>query len=119
MEVQVSPTPEETIISDIERELLSSSKDSEDHTHSAAEKETDRETEGDTALKRKILSKMERKMPKRVLGGESIRPLWHGTTGLEHLRSYAREGRAIHFQDIQTITVRRQLPWGGNERTTV
>ncbi|KAG5873120.1 hypothetical protein JTB14_031624 [Gonioctena quinquepunctata] len=68
MEVQVSPTQEEKITSDIERELLSSPKDSEDHRHYAAEGETDREKEGDAAVERKRLSKMGRKMLKRLLG---------------------------------------------------
>ncbi|KAG5894694.1 hypothetical protein JTB14_034742 [Gonioctena quinquepunctata] len=68
MEVQVSPTPEETNTSDIERELLSSPVE-EEHRPSAAEGEIDRETEGDASVKRKILSKMGRKMLKRLLGG--------------------------------------------------
>ncbi|KAG5890587.1 hypothetical protein JTB14_012671 [Gonioctena quinquepunctata] len=38
------------------------------HKHSAAAGETDQETEGDTTVKRTRLSKMGKKMPKRLLG---------------------------------------------------
>ncbi|KAG5898546.1 hypothetical protein JTB14_012445 [Gonioctena quinquepunctata] len=49
---------------------FSSPKDSKDHRHSAAEGDTDRETDGDAAVKRRRLSKkMVRKMLKRLLGG--------------------------------------------------
>ncbi|KAG5872578.1 hypothetical protein JTB14_035558 [Gonioctena quinquepunctata] len=51
--VWISLTPEETITSDIERALFSSPKDSEDHRHSVAKGETDRETEGDAAVNRR------------------------------------------------------------------
>ncbi|KAG5890731.1 hypothetical protein JTB14_026037 [Gonioctena quinquepunctata] len=72
MEVQVSPTPEETITSDIERELLSYPKDPEDHRNSAVEVKTDRETEGNAAENIQIMSKMGRKMLKRREGVEYV-----------------------------------------------
>ncbi|KAG5866236.1 hypothetical protein JTB14_027638 [Gonioctena quinquepunctata] len=68
MEVQGSPTPEETITSHTERDLLSIPKGAEDHRHSIAERETDRETDGDAAVKRRRLPKRGRKVLRRLLG---------------------------------------------------
>ncbi|KAG5899098.1 hypothetical protein JTB14_021601 [Gonioctena quinquepunctata] len=68
MEIQNSPTPEETITSDIEKELISSSKRQEDHRHSTSEKKTNRKAESDAAVKRRKLSNIERKMLERLLG---------------------------------------------------